>query len=224
MIKKEYILTNGNKFIRQNLDGRFEQVTNISLADTYNSQKAAKNIMLNSIPKSWSRNYYVAEMLDGEIIQCNSPRPQKAVRKNRPKSSYHFDNGFIDTKWCKGFVDLGEIFSEATKRSNVLAQELSDIDTVISDFEHYIEFSNLNARDGYKAYNMLRKFLRTRRQLKYEHKIVNAINNNQSAQKQINNIVDVIKACQNSEYKPRVLNDLFEVGIEGIESSMGDVI
>lgn len=209
---REFILTDGNKFVNCDLDGNFKQVNHQSLADVYVSQKTATNILLNSIPKKWSRKYYVAEVIDGKVVKCCSPRPSKAVQPKADQVFYFNDNSF-DNKWCQGFEKMDGLFESATKRINELSQELSDIECKIIDLEHYIEFYNLNARDGYKIYRCLKKLFQKRRCLKNEQKIVSTINKNLSASEPINNIISTIKSCQNCGYKPRTLSQLFENGI-----------
>ena len=217
MNKREFVLTDGKNFIKCETNNKYKQTSNLSLAEIYDSQKIATNIMLNSIPKAWSRSYYVAEIIKGEIVQCNAPRPSK-VQKPRREVSYQYSNNFSNNKWCKRFLGLDEIFHDAMKRSKDLAQELSDVDAQIVDIEHYIEFTTLNARDGYKTYKKLKELLCLRRTLKFEHKVVNAINTNYSALGQIEKILATINDCNNSAYKPRNFVQLFEKGIASIEN------
>ena len=91
MEQREFVLTDGNKFIKCDINGNYKQVNNICVADVYESQGIATNIMLNSIPKSLSRKFYVAELVNGNIIQCNSPRPPKSIRP-KSKQTYRFDS------------------------------------------------------------------------------------------------------------------------------------
>lgn len=211
--KREFVITDGKKFIRQDFSGKYSQVNVLSMADTYNSQKAATNIMLNSISKSLSRRYYVGEIVDGKVIQCNSPRCPKTV-KACGEQVYHFENDFRNMKWCTNFIGLEGLFEDAMKRGRELSQEISDIDAQIIDLEHYIEFTSLNARDGYKIYRKLKELFCKRRFLKNEQKVVSVINKNHSASQQISSIIKAINGCDNSEYKPRILIDLFEKGID----------
>ncbi len=209
MDKREFVLTNGSKYIKCDINGNYKQVNNLCIADTYETQKTASNIMINSLPKSLRYTYYVAEIIDGELVPCNSPYPPKITRIKGTKS-FQFENSCNDVKWCKSFMGLDRVFEEAEKRYKELPQELSDIEAQVIDLEHYIEFVSLNARDGYKIYRKLKELLNRRRILKYESKIVNVINKNKSVLEGVNNILFVIDECQNSAYKPRVLIDLFE--------------
>lgn len=216
MIGKFFVITNGRKFIRQDIDGKFQQVNNQALADTFVSQKEAKNIMLNSIPKVWSRTYYIAEIINGEIVQCNAPRSPK-VTKPRSGQKYQFNNEFKNNRWCRGFEDMENIFDDALKRGQELIKEISNTDAQIVDLEHFIEFCPLNASDGYKAYKKLRELLRKRRQLKNEQKVVNTINSNHIALEHIEAVVRAIKSLDGYKYEPRIMPELFESGIKSFD-------
>lgn len=208
MENNEFVLTNGNKFVRKDIDGKWRQVTNLSLAETFKTQREAKNILLNSIPKAWSRTYYIGQVSGSEIIQCGTPRPQKAVKKPRT-SAVVLESKFIETRWSKSFDGLVELFESAAERANQLSQELSDVEAKIVDLEHYLEFKTLNACDGYKLYKELREAFCKRRSIKDEMVIVAAINNGRCALPHISNITATINNCRKRVYKPRVLEGLF---------------
>lgn len=207
-MKEIFVLTNGNRFVKQDADGKYKQTVSLSLADTWDSYKVAEAILRNSIPKSMSSTYYVAEVLDNEIVR----RSKTAVRVERKRTGdiVRFNNTFKESEWCKSFEGLDEIFEKASKRGYELSQEIQNIDLEISDVVHYIEFNTLNAREGYKIYKKLNELLCKRRNLKFEQRVVTSINNNHEAANYINNILSTIKECQNDVYKPRVLADLFK--------------
>lgn len=209
---KQFVLTNGTKFIRQNLDGKYEVVSNQSLADIYESSQVARNILLNSISKATSSNYYVAEIKNNKLVQTCATRVPKTVRK--------CSNNVVVAKQCEGeekwydkLLGIGELFEHAMKRNYEISQELSDVDSMIVDLEHYIEFSELNARDGYVAYKKLHNLLLRRRKIKNEQKVVNVITKNYGIADDIKQIEEIIRIGTGSEYHPRILVDLFESGI-----------
>lgn len=203
MSKREFVLTDGTRFIKQNADGKFRQTTNIGLADIYNSVSIADNIRLNSIPKALSRTYRVAEIVNGEIIQIQSFA--LSSEKARTGEVIHYDNIHWNNEWCAKFEGLDGIFEKAFKRGNELANEIREIDLKIVDVEHYIEFNRLNAREGYKIYKRLNELFCKRRSLKFEQKIVTSINKNYKASEYISDIITTINECKNDIYKPRIL-------------------
>lgn len=212
-MNKEYVLTNGDRYIKRNYEGQYQQVKNISLADTFKTQQSAKNFMLNSLPMNLSREYYVAKIENGEVVRCNVPRPNKPVRE-RCEIIYTSQDDIDSSEWCKNFIGLDDVFKKALKRSSKVSQELSDIDLEVSDLMHYIEFASLDVFNGYRAYKILHDLLVKRRHLKDEHKIINAINNNQVAVENISSILSVIEECRNKKYIPRKTPELFERGLK----------
>ena len=141
MSAREFVLTNGKKFIRQNVDGKYEQVANLVMADTYESKKKAMNVMLNSISKVLSRSYYVAEVQNGELIQNCVPRPPKTIKK-KSNQKYSFDTHEEKAKWYDGFLGVGALFDIAMQRNYELSQEISDIEAKIVDLEHYMDIKH----------------------------------------------------------------------------------
>ena len=210
MNKRMFILTDGNRFIKQDVDGKYKQTTNLSLADTWDSHKVAEAVLKNSIPRSLSSIYYVAEIVNDEIVKRSNPATRR--EKKRTGDVIRFNNSFGDSEWCKCFEGLDLVFEKAFKRGYELSQEIQDIDLEISDVVHYIEFNNLNAREGYKIYKKLNELLCKRRSLKFEQRVVTSINSNHKAIDYINNIISTINDCKKDVYKPRILADLFKEG------------
>ena len=211
-----YVITDGNMFVKQNVNGSYTSTTNLTLAETYKSKKLAQSILNNALTYSMRNTYYVAEFVNNKLVQCGVPLCKK-IENRKNIQTFRYENTFEDMEWCKKFINLDGVFKDAIDRGYELSEEIGDIDAKIVDLEHYIEFNPLNARDGYKIYRKLRELLCKRRHLKNEQKVVSAINENHSAEKQLSNIIAVINDCKNREYKPRKLVGLFEKGIPAIE-------
>lgn len=213
----EFVITDGTKFLKQNMNGRYKPVTNITMADTYATKDTAKNIIKNSLAKTLQHQYYVAQIVDGEIIRCSVPSPPKTIkRRTGTKYKSNIEHPEI-TQWYGRLEGVDNIFDHAIKRSREISQELSDVDQELEDIKHFIEFSSFNARDGYKLCARQQELLRTRRALKDEQKIVSVINNNCNAKDAMNNILSVIKGLQVQAYEPRILDELFTKGISAIK-------
>lgn len=212
----EFVITDGTRFIRQNLEGKYKPTTNITMADTYPSRAAAINICKNCLGKALQRQYYVAQVRNGEIVQCSLSAPQKTKKK---RTGLHFqshtDSPEIDA-WYDRVRGMENIFEDAQTRNDEMAQKLSDLEGTVQDILHFIEFSSLGASDGYKIYTLLRDALRKRRALKNEKQIINAINNNYGSKDAVNDILAVIKGLQQQSYEPRILKDLFTDGVKAV--------
>lgn len=214
----EFVITDGTKFLKQNIvSGQYKPVANITMADTYTSKGAAINVFKNSLTKALQRQYYVAQIISGEIVRCGASAPPK-TEKRRTGLRYRPQVEHPEiTQWYGRLEGVDNIFDHAIKRSREISQELSDVEQALTDIEHFIEFSSLGAGDGYKIYAKQRELLRKRRALKDEQKIVSTINNNFNAKDAMNNILSVIKGLQNQTYEPRILDELFTKGISAIE-------
>lgn len=203
MKKREYVITDGKKFVQKDFRGIYKQTSSCGLADIYETEESATKVLKNSIPRSWRTTYYVAELINGELCQCSLPKPK--VEKGEGAGVYklnYFKDSSVDIEWCHGFRELDGIFKKAANRANALAKELVEVEKDVKNAYHDIEFSNLNAREGYKAYRNFREILRKRRRLKNESRIVNAINANHAASTLIENIIKEINFCDKQEYKP----------------------
>lgn len=216
--RKEYVITDGSRFIKRSNSGRYTQVNNQTLADTYQTKKSAINVMYNSIPKWLSNGYYIAEIIDGNIVPCDNPSKNNCDNDNGYKSDGVRKMYHDAQKWIDRVSGLEHIFDDAEKRGEELSNEISIIDSKIVDLEHYIELSHsLNARDGYKVYRKLKDLLCKRRDIKDEIKIVSAINKNKDASICIKNIVSTTKQCESQKYHPRILHELFHNGIDSMD-------
>ena len=133
-MKSEFVITNGEKFIRCDIDGRYKQVKNLSLAEIYEDKKTALNIVKNSLPKKLAYKYYVAQVVDGEILQNTMPKPPTA-KTSKTEAVYDFKTDMSQTEWYEGFIGLDGVFSEAIKRTAYTAQSAG---TSLDDLIAYI--------------------------------------------------------------------------------------
>ena len=76
--------------------------------------------------------------------------------------------------------------------------------------KHYIEFVNLNAAQGYKAYKMIKDRRIIRRSIKNELDILNIILGKKISETATDEIQKAVSGMDNRKYEPRVLNELFD--------------
>lgn len=108
------------------------------------------------------------------------------------------------------FNDLEKISQDLKSRRACMNSELSKVDKEITDIEHYIEFCQLSACQGYKAAKMMKDCLIRRRAVKDEMETINRILimnvgfiGNGKGRK-------ILSKVQNKQYTPRILKELFE--------------
>lgn len=92
-----------------------------------------------------------------------------------------------------------------------MCEELSFVDRELSDINHYIEFCNLNAAQGWKAYKMIKERRIKRRSIKNEIQILNIILDKKISDTVTNEILESMSKMDKRTYEPRVMNELFDL-------------
>lgn len=112
--------------------------------------------------------------------------------------------------WIEKVKGLNGLASEAVHRKNELTDKLSTVDKEICDILHYIEFCNLNAAQGYKAYKMLKERRIKRRSIKNELQVVDIILGKKISETATDEIEKAISGMDKRKYEPRVMTELFD--------------
>ena len=105
---------------------------------------------------------------------------------------------------------LNGLASEALHRKDELLSKLSKVDQELSDINHYIEFCNLNAAQGYKAYKMIKDRRIIRRSIKNELDVLNIILGKKISETATDEIQKAISGMDKRTYEPRILSELFD--------------
>lgn len=108
-----------------------------------------------------------------------------------------------------GMEKSESFFLDVDARYDCLNDDLSTVDREISDIDHYIEFNNLNACDGFKAYRELQKRLRRRRVIKDEMLILSRIRCCKITKKEVNDVKNAVYGLSTRKYAPRELKNIF---------------
>lgn len=108
--------------------------------------------------------------------------------------------------------ELKEIQAELNTYFSELNNELSIVDKEIVDLEHYIEFYNFSASQGYNAYKMLQERFIKRREIKNKLDKCSIIwNGNIKEFADNRSVINKINGLKNKKYNPRILKELFQV-------------
>ena len=138
------------------------------MADIY-TKKQADGIHQNSLPKALKRIFYVKK------YDC-PPDSVKQVNQNDLKNNTEkvmiAENIQV---WMDKVDDMNGLVKDAKKRKEVLEKQLKELEDEKLDIEHYIEFQNLNAAQGYKASKELKTCRVKRRSVKNELAVINII-------------------------------------------------
>ena len=219
---KEFILTNGTKYMRQNIKGKYEQVSNITMADVYPSKKQALKILENSIPKWMSRVFYIAEIRDGQIYQKELSEEQILERRknvsitadssyNLPK--YSFDDDVRIQNMIRGFEDVKTVLDTYANKAfeNDIRECVTRANLILEDVKHYHARKALNARDGFRLNKLEDAIIIQRISVKNQATVVGVlVKYAESMREMVDDICRTIECLRSRSYTPRVLQGLFE--------------
>lgn len=121
-------------------------------------------------------------------------------------------------KFNEMLSQVNSFIMDVPKRIEAVKKEILVQRDKIIDIQHFIEFNNLNASDGWKVQAKLKEVLNTRRELKDELEYLESINTHtKQCLKKDNGLVPISIAIRdkkqtltNRTYSPRVLLDLFK--------------
>jgi hypothetical protein len=199
----EYVITDGSRFIYKNHAGKYVPTSTEALADIFN-KKQAEGIYNNSLSKALKSVFYLKKYdeVPTEIKQTSQQDLEKTEKVMMSANIQY---------WLNKVSDLNGLAKDADKRRTELLNQLNEVNQELCDIEHWIEFTNLNAAQGYKAYKMLKERRIKRRSIKNELNVIDVI-----LDKKISETVsdDIRKSVQNIDdrtYSPRILKELFDL-------------
>lgn len=199
----QYVITDGSRWITKNRNGKYVPTTCEALADTFGN-KEANSVYNNNLSKALKSCFRVMKVdKPPELVKQIT---QEKVNENTETPS----NSENIQYWIDKISDLNGLASEALHRKDNLLSQLSKIDQELSDIDHYIEFVNLNAAQGYKAYRMIKDRRIIRRSIKNELDVLNIILGKKISETATDEIQKAISGMDKRTYEPRVLNELFD--------------
>ena len=119
----------------------------------------------------------------------------------------------IETEnYCSSVAEFSDrinsIYGDMKSKLTSSYEELSKVDLEITDINHYIEMSKLDAYRGYNAYVMLRDRLVKRRKIKDEiYYLKNMINKSQEFDAKSKGF---LMRIDHQKYEPRAIGELFK--------------
>lgn len=215
----QYVLTDGHgSFIRHDTySGKYVPVRNETLAEKWEQRNKAQNILKNGLTKQLKRKFHIDSIDDGvgiSGIEKDTVAEKDAIQDlHIDEVKKIIDDDYKDTqldKWESGIESMTEFVQDAETRKEYLSKEMSDIDKEIIDIQHYIEFNDMNAYQGWMAYKMLQNRLKKRRKIKNELQVLIQLGNCKIDSSMIGDIKNAINEMNNRVYTPRVLKQLFD--------------
>ena len=196
-----YVITDGTRWI-QYKNGKYVPTSCPTFADEF-SQKQAQSICENQLNKALRKVFHPEKCSDD--LPCIKPCTDNDVK--RTEKVMMSEN---IKRWLKKVSDLNGLATEATNRKKELVEQLSLIDQELSDVNHYIEFCNLNAAQGYKAYKMIKERRIKRRTIKNELNVLNIILGKKISETATDEIEKAVAGMDKRKYEPRIIEELFD--------------
>ena len=198
----QYVITDGTRWIMRDRHGRYVPTSCEALADVF-SNKQATGIFQSNLSKALKSVFRVQKIDEpSKLIKQIS---QETAQENTERVS----TAENIQRWINKIDGLNGLATEALHRKDELVQQLSKVDQELSDVNHYIEFCNLNAAQGYKAYKMIKDRRIKRRSIKNELQVVDIILSKKICETATDEIQKAIAGMDQRTYEPRVLNELF---------------
>ena len=202
-----YVITNqkGSYIHKDSNSGKYVSTKNLKEAAQWSSFVFANKILSNSISKRMREDYTVQLISTDKIVEKNniSIWNDIGVRNvtNDNISEYYFN--------ISNFINYLSCYNDRLKE---LQTELSMVDKKIVDVEHYIEFGNFNAYQGWMCFKMLQNLLRQRRNYKNEIEVIQLINQSFTNKNSFMALPQRISEIKNKCYTPRAVPELFKIG------------
>ena len=199
----QYVITDGTRWIMRDRKGKYVPTSCEALADIF-TNKQATGIFQSNLSKALKSVFRVQKIDEpSKLIKQIS---QKTAQENTERVS----TAENIQRWINKIDGLNGLATEAINRKYELVQQLSKVDQELSDVNHYIEFCNLNAAQGYKAYKMIKDRRIKRRSIKNELQILEIILSKKISETATNEIQKAIAGMDQRTYEPRILNELFD--------------
>ena len=173
------------------------------MADTF-TKKQADAICNNSLSKPFKKVFRV-EKYD------TPPKGVKQVTQNDLDITEKVMVADNIQKWLDKIADLNGLARDASNRKAELQRQLNEIENELLDINHYIEFTNLNAAQGYKASQMIKQRRVKRRSIKNELAVLDIILSKKISESVTDEIYRSVEGLDGRSYEPRVLKELFDL-------------
>lgn len=199
----QYVITDGSRWITRNRNGKYVPTTCEALADVFGN-KEANSVYNNNLSKALKSCFRVMKV----------DKPPELVRQITHKETQENTETVLLAENIQYWIDkvngLNGLASEAVHRKDKLTDQLSTVDKEICDILHYIEFCNLNAAQGYKAYKMIKERRIRRRSIKNELQVLDIILGKKISETATDEIKNAVAGMDKRKYEPRVMRELFD--------------
>ena len=199
----QYVITDGTRWVMRDRNNKYVPTSNEALADVFGN-KEANSVYQNNLPKALKSVFHIQKIDTPPKLVKQITHAE--VQENTETVSVAENIQY----WVDQISGLNGLASEALHRKEELIYQLSEVDKELCDINHYIEFCNLNAAQGYKAYKMIKDRRVKRRSIKNELDVLNVILGKKISESVSDELQKMINGFDGRKYEPRVMNELFD--------------
>lgn len=186
-----------------------------SEATEFTKISAASSFVRLNLPKLFQADkFYIVKKTSGAVVMTDISYDAKAVAQSSvgsPKASvkgksrmyYKVEEQFQSKK------DSLRALISSMDDIGVLTVELSQADKELEDMKHYIEFSCLNAADGYKAFKRMQDILLKRRAIKDKMSFATLLAQQNISKPALESALTYLENMGNRDYEVRIDTGLF---------------
>lgn len=235
-MKKEYYITDGKRFVKQNIKNQYSTVGNCTIADCWNTYQVAKAVLDNSVPKAWRSTFYVAEMNEGKLIKTSLTQDEKeaikaeVVGNTETPSSYELKlrsnkrDYYVDSV-ITAFEIVEDCLKDVEQKLREQQSRQQFLNYAFEDVKHHHLLENLGTVKAYKRDSLESEILGERLLVNNNIEVYQKINKHkQTISEAIKDICHTFKLIESKKYTPRVLPELFEDGMEFVTPELLDKI
>lgn len=186
-----------------------------SEATEFTKIQAASSFVRLNLPKLFQTDkFYIVKKTSGAVVMTDIGYDAKAVAQSSggaPKDSvkgksrmyYKVEEQFQSKK------DSLRALISSMDDTGILAMEMSQVDKELEDMKHYIEFSCLNAADGYKAFKRMQNILLKRRAIKDKMSFATMLDQQNISKPALETALTYLENMGNRDYEVRTDTGLF---------------
>lgn len=165
------------------------------------TREKAENLLRSTVTRDVRMKYHVEYIDESSSVPANIGARQDLL--HRKIEDDHIDD------WLRRVADFQTIIDDTDVRGKELSSCISSIDQEITDIEHFIEFGNFNAYQGWMCFKALQGMLQQRRKYKNEISVLNTIREYGINRQNITSLSSKITGEREKRYCPRKFSDLF---------------
>lgn len=193
----KYLVTDGVNYLKK-YDRNDYYLVGKEDATLWSTYREALDVMNSGLNKE-HRDMFFVEKFDEECI------PDKFIKSIIKADTSDFNS------WLSSIGNFKRLIYTIESVKNSLCAVLGEADKELCDILHYVEFSKLNAYQGWAAAEMMKNARQKRRKIKDALYIIAEIEKgNKNGIPEQESAYTAISNLNNRKYTPRKLNYLFE--------------